>query len=47
MDLIIHLDTNELIHPVGAHEYFLRHLLLDTRANVNIIIFLNHVIEIS
>ncbi|KAI3974281.1 hypothetical protein MKX01_030950 [Papaver californicum] len=29
MDWIIHLDTDELIHPAGASEYSLRQFLLD------------------
>nr|CAB3471621.1 unnamed protein product [Digitaria exilis] len=35
MDWIIHLDTDELIHPAGAQEYSLRRLLLDVPDNVD------------
>ncbi|KAJ6870435.1 hypothetical protein NC652_036165 [Populus alba x Populus x berolinensis] len=35
MDWIIHLDTDELIHPAGAREYSLRQLLLDVPGNVD------------
>ncbi|CAK7339391.1 unnamed protein product [Dovyalis caffra] len=35
MDWILHLDTDELIHPAGAREYSLRQLLLDVPGNVD------------
>ncbi|KAK1268553.1 hypothetical protein QJS04_geneDACA017095 [Acorus gramineus] len=35
MDWIIHLDTDELLHPAGAREYSLRQLLLDVPDNVD------------
>ncbi|KAH9679721.1 glycosyltransferase-like KOBITO 1 [Citrus sinensis] len=35
MDWIIHLDTDELIHPAGAREYSLRQLLSDVPSNVD------------
>ena len=35
MDWIIHLDTDELLHPAGAREYSLRQLLLDVLGNVD------------
>ncbi|KAF2308120.1 hypothetical protein GH714_035479 [Hevea brasiliensis] len=42
MDWIIHLDTDELIHPAGAHEYSLRQLLSDVPGNVDMVIFPNY-----
>ncbi|KAI3968253.1 hypothetical protein MKX01_018556 [Papaver californicum] len=42
MDWIIHLDTDELIHPAGASEYSLRQLLLDVPRNVDMVIFPNY-----
>ncbi|CAL9039632.1 glycosyltransferase-like At2g41451 [Musa acuminata AAA Group] len=42
MDWIIHLDTDELIHPAGAAEYSLTRLLSDVPANVDIVIFPNY-----
>ncbi|PWZ34630.1 Glycosyltransferase-like KOBITO 1 [Zea mays] len=42
MDWIIHLDTDELIHPAGAREYSLRRLLLDVPDNVDMVIFPNY-----
>ncbi|KAK8959421.1 hypothetical protein KSP40_PGU006108 [Platanthera guangdongensis] len=35
MDWIIHLDTDELLHPAGSHEYSLRKLLSDVPSNVD------------
>ncbi|KAK6163017.1 hypothetical protein DH2020_002858 [Rehmannia glutinosa] len=35
MDWILHLDTDELMHPAGAREYSLRQLLLDVPPNVD------------
>lgn len=43
MEWIIHLDTDELIHPGGAKEYSLRRLLLDVPSNVDMVIFPNYV----
>lgn len=43
MDWIIHLDTDELVHPVGAQEYSLRQLLHDVPGNVDMVIFPNYV----
>ncbi|XP_077218231.1 glycosyltransferase-like protein [Tasmannia lanceolata] len=42
MEWIIHLDTDELIHPAGAQEYSLRQLLLDVPSNVDMVIFPNY-----
>ncbi|GFP92430.1 glycosyltransferase-like kobito 1 [Phtheirospermum japonicum] len=35
VDWILHLDTDELMHPAGAREYSLRQLLGDVPANVD------------
>lgn len=43
MDWIIHLDTDELLHPAGAREYSLRQLLLDLPSNVDMVVFPNYV----
>ena len=43
MDWIIHLDTDELMHPAGAREYSLRRLLSDVPSNVDMVIFPNYV----
>ncbi|KAF8395760.1 hypothetical protein HHK36_019711 [Tetracentron sinense] len=42
MDWIIHLDTDELLHPAGAREYSLRQLLLEVPGNVDMVIFPNY-----
>ncbi|KAL9239949.1 hypothetical protein vseg_014220 [Gypsophila vaccaria] len=42
VDWILHLDTDELIHPAGAREYSLRQLLLDVPSNVDIVVFPNY-----
>ncbi|GFZ02634.1 elongation defective 1 protein [Actinidia rufa] len=42
MDWIIHLDTDELLHPAGAREYSLRRLLLDVPGNVDMVVFPNY-----
>lgn len=42
MEWIIHLDTDELIHPAGAQEYSLRRLLSDVPSNVDMVIFPNY-----
>ncbi|KAE8098708.1 hypothetical protein FH972_016752 [Carpinus fangiana] len=42
MDWIIHLDTDELMHPVGTQEYSLRQLLSDVPGNVDMVIFPNY-----
>ncbi|KAG8363672.1 hypothetical protein BUALT_Bualt19G0046800 [Buddleja alternifolia] len=42
MDWILHLDTDELIHPAGAREYSLRQLLLDVPGNVDMVVFPNY-----
>lgn len=47
MEWIIHLDTDELIHPAGAREYSLRQLLLDVPENVDMVIFPNYVRRIT
>ncbi|XVF56227.1 hypothetical protein PTKIN_Ptkin06aG0101800 [Pterospermum kingtungense] len=42
MDWIIHLDTDELIHPAGDREYSLRQLLSDVPGNVDMVVFPNY-----
>ncbi|RDX63782.1 Glycosyltransferase-like KOBITO 1, partial [Mucuna pruriens] len=42
MEWILHLDTDELIHPAGAREYSLRQLLLDVPRHVDMVIFPNY-----
>ncbi|GLT95887.1 hypothetical protein SLE2022_135440 [Rubroshorea leprosula] len=42
VDWIIHLDTDELIHPAGTREYSLRQLLSDVPGNVDMVIFPNY-----
>lgn len=42
MDWIIHLDTDELIHPAGAREYSLRQLLSEVDGNVDMVVFPNY-----
>ncbi|KAK8958433.1 hypothetical protein KSP40_PGU013632 [Platanthera guangdongensis] len=42
MEWIIHLDTDELVHPAGAQEYSLRRLLSDIPDNVDMVIFPNY-----
>ncbi|GLT92883.1 hypothetical protein SLE2022_106950 [Rubroshorea leprosula] len=42
MDWILHLDTDELIHPAGTSEYSLRRLLLDVPSNVDMVVFPNY-----
>lgn len=43
MEWIIHLDTDELLHPAGAAEYSLRRLLADTPSDVDLVVFPNYV----
>lgn len=47
MDWIIHLDTDELLHPAGAAEYSLRRLLGDVAPEVDMVVFPNYVSECS
>ncbi|GAB2267170.1 hypothetical protein Dimus_002154 [Dionaea muscipula] len=42
MDWILHLDTDELIHPGGTREYSVRELLSDIPANVDMVVFPNY-----
>ncbi|KAI3827043.1 hypothetical protein L1987_01105 [Smallanthus sonchifolius] len=42
MDWILHLDTDELIHPAGAGEYSLRQLLRDIPSDVDMVVFPNY-----
>lgn len=43
MEWIIHLDTDELIHPSGTREYSLRQLLSDVPEHVDTVVFPNYV----
>ncbi|XP_019185961.1 PREDICTED: glycosyltransferase-like KOBITO 1 isoform X1 [Ipomoea nil] len=42
VEWIIHLDTDELLHPAGAREYSLRQLLHDVPSNVDMVVFPNY-----
>lgn len=42
LDWILHLDTDELIHPAGTREYSLRKLLSDVPQNVDMVVFPNY-----
>ncbi|KAI3667366.1 hypothetical protein L6452_42422 [Arctium lappa] len=42
MEWIIHLDTDELIHPAGTREYSIRQLLSDLPENVDMVVFPNY-----
>ncbi|XP_073015728.1 glycosyltransferase-like At2g41451 [Primulina eburnea] len=42
MDWIIHVDTDELIHPVGSSQYSVQKLLLDVPQDVDLVIFPNY-----
>ncbi|EFH56190.1 predicted protein [Arabidopsis lyrata subsp. lyrata] len=42
MEWILHLDTDELVHPSGTREYSLRNLLRDVPADVDAVIFTNY-----
>ncbi|KAJ8646280.1 hypothetical protein MRB53_008028 [Persea americana] len=42
MDWIIHLDTDELLHPTGAREYSLRQLFSDVPSDVDMVVFPNY-----
>lgn len=43
MDWILHLDTDELMHPAGAGEYSLRQILRDIPTDVDMVVFPNYV----
>ncbi len=43
MDWIIHLDINELLHPIGATKYSLQCLLQDVAFDVDMVGFPNYV----
>ncbi|KAM0040162.1 putative glycosyltransferase-like KOBITO 1 [Helianthus debilis subsp. tardiflorus] len=47
MDWILHLDTDELRHPVGAREYSLRKLLCDILSDVDMVVFPNYVCYVT
>ncbi|CAL5193405.1 unnamed protein product [Lathyrus oleraceus] len=42
MDWIIHLDTDELIHPAGTQEYSMRQLLSGVPGDVDMVVFPNY-----
>ncbi|TYI98617.1 hypothetical protein E1A91_D01G227500v1 [Gossypium mustelinum] len=42
MDWIIHLDTDELIHPSSARQYSVRQLLADLPEDVDMVVFPNY-----
>ncbi|XP_019082317.1 PREDICTED: glycosyltransferase-like At2g41451 [Camelina sativa] len=42
MEWILHLDTDELVHPSGTREYSLRNLLRDVPAEVDEVLFANY-----
>ncbi|WMV59147.1 hypothetical protein MTR67_052532, partial [Solanum verrucosum] len=42
VDWIIHLDTDELMHPAGTSEYSLRRLLADIPEDVDMVVFPNY-----
>ncbi|GMH20179.1 hypothetical protein Nepgr_022020 [Nepenthes gracilis] len=42
MEWIIHLDTDELVHPAGTLEYSVRELLSDIPTNVDMVVFPNY-----
>lgn len=47
MDWIIHLDTDEMIHPAGAREYSLRQILLEVPGSVDMVVFPNYVSDMA
>ncbi|KAL9260277.1 Glycosyltransferase-like KOBITO 1-like protein [Drosera capensis] len=42
MDWILHLDTDELVHPGGTREYSVRELLSEIPKNVDMVVFPNY-----
>lgn len=42
MDWILHIDTDELVHPAGTHEYSVRQVLAEVPPNVDTVIFSNY-----
>ncbi|XP_018479973.2 glycosyltransferase-like At2g41451 [Raphanus sativus] len=42
MDWILHLDTDELVHPTGASEYSLRSVFREVPEDVDTVIFVNY-----
>lgn len=45
MDWIIHLDTDELIHPAGTREYSVRELFSNVPEKFDMVVFPNYVSE--
>lgn len=47
MDWIVHLDTDELLHPVGTSDYSVQQLFSDMPENVDMVVFPNYVRKFS
>ena len=43
MEWIIHLDTDELLHPGGTQDYSVLELLAKVPSEVDAVVFLNYV----
>lgn len=43
MDWIIHIDTDELMHPSGSDDYSLKKVLTNVPNDVDMVIFPNYV----
>lgn len=46
MEWILHLDTDELLHPAGTREYSVRELFNKVPSDVDLVVFLNYVSSI-
>ncbi|KAJ8435582.1 hypothetical protein Cgig2_021736 [Carnegiea gigantea] len=42
VDWVLHLDTDELVHPAGTREYSLREVLLNVPSDVDMVVFPNY-----
>ncbi|KAL2923460.1 Glycosyltransferase-like KOBITO 1, partial [Bienertia sinuspersici] len=42
MEWILHIDTDELLHPAGTREYSFRELLANVSSDVDAVVFLNY-----
>lgn len=47
MDWVLHLDTDELVHPAGTREYSLREVLLNVPSDVDMVVFPNYVSNLT
>jgi len=47
VDWILHLDTDELVHPAGIREYSLREVLLNVPSDVDMVVFSNYVSSVT